>query len=334
MRYVVCIDPGLSYVKGSVLQKQGDKIERLKRLQFSSEVEEINKDNILFRDGVDFVEVDGKSYVLSIPGRDISSSSPLVKADKILPFTSLFLSELKLSGEDNPVAVFTCFPPSHFKKSLQAVEGIKGRHDVARGDVKFTYDIVSISAIPEGISSFFDFVLDEQGNYRPGLLEKTVLIFDIGSKTTDYALVRNGIKEGSGSIADGTEKILDAIFEYVEVESPLATEETAKKVRRVIFDAFVNRQPTVEILIRGRELILDEAVMEEAITGVFEKLSVRMEQIINKTDPEFVIFVGGGAELFRHLLEEKFKGKGFVIPEEPAWSSVRGLEKASMLMLK
>lgn len=191
----------------------------------------------------------------------------------------------------------------------RAVDNFKQNNVVQEKD-SLSVTIDSAHVFPEALSAFYDWGLDESGNYLPRFEELeendgSILIVDIGGSTTDIVCVR--MVDGNMMIDhahSGTEKhgVLD-VKEQIN-------NEYQKKFGSGGHESALSNRAVTKILETGRHRgggrELDMVAEVQAIIGqVAQRVVSYVEAKAGKiSDYEAIHFVGGGAVVFKEALKK------------------------------
>jgi len=171
----------------------------------------------------------------------------------------------------------------------------------------------------QAIAAFFDYTLTEEGNSRIGVAPDSVAVVDIGGSTTDIAVVLRGktIDQGSsGALRRGVLDVHAAFLAGLTKQlgftprlSPAAMDRAVRTGKIVLF--------------REEKDVSD--ILREAVADVGSQIMREVERKIgNAATMDAVIFVGGGAGLFRDVVKN---WRGVEIPADPEFANARGLLK-------
>lgn len=181
--------------------------------------------------------------------------------------------------------------------------------------------IANVSIAPQAIAAFIDFVYDDNMMPRNDPTLSTIVV-DIGGQTTDVAYIVDGaeiVHDKSATHNSGVLNVHHKLRQLLSEKygtppdeiSPRVIDHVARTGNFKIFGKFEN----VEDLVLA------------ACSDVQGELARFMTRLIGSASyADRVIFVGGGASLFRGLKEEF--PHSIIVPE-PDYANVRGLAKAS-----
>jgi plasmid segregation protein ParM len=196
--------------------------------------------------------------------------------------------------------------------------------------------VVGHAVISEAVAAFLDAQLDFDGNEDPEFSEISesmpVAVVDVGGKTTDIAVVREG---GAGLYAEmsGTAEV-GALYLYDQLDRRLREAFDLKE--EVPFQYRKRAIETGNYMLYGKKHDVSEMVKEaldDFAVQVGHEVSKRLKDasIFGRT-----LFVGGGARLLGTRRGKVFPGvpeEGIWIPEEPEFSNARGMYKAARASL-
>lgn len=177
----------------------------------------------------------------------------------------------------------------------------------------------SINIGCQAVSAIIDYAVDDDLTQRDVCMDR-VAVVDIGGRTTDIAYVINGgqfIAERSGTQNIGV----------LEVHSRLATlicekyRLSANKFSSSVLDAAM-RSGKIKVFGKEAEIV---DLIEKAVSEPASRLATMIRQKIGDgAELDTILFVGGGAKLFKAAAETFVNAH---IPENPEFSNVRGLYK-------
>ncbi|MBC7795254.1 MAG: rod shape-determining protein [Pyrinomonadaceae bacterium] len=168
-------------------------------------------------------------------------------------------------------------------------------------------------------------------------------VVDIGSSTTNIAVVANGTIVHSRSERLGSSSINAAIINHVRRHRGLAIgDETAEKLKLEVVSATLPTDIGFEIMIRGRDVqtgspgavTITAGELYPVAEGIIRRVSNSVNQALTELGPEVaadiydrgIILTGGGA-LFSGI-ESYMRARTklpVLVADEPRYSAVRGL---------
>ena len=170
-------------------------------------------------------------------------------------------------------------------------------------------------------------------------------VVDIGAGTTNIAIVAKGTIAHSRSERIGSDEINVAITTHLRRHRGLQIgAETAETLKRNFISAVQPADPSIEMLVRGRDVQTGSphavTITAGEIYPISESIVERVAKVINDTLTELrpeisadiydrgVILTGGGALLegIDQYLRE-FINLSVIIPDAPRYATVRGLVK-------
>ncbi|WP_042875528.1 ParM/StbA family protein [Cupriavidus necator] len=196
--------------------------------------------------------------------------------------------------------------------------------------------VVDHAVISEAVAAFLDAQLDFDGNEDPEFSEISevmpVAVVDVGGKTTDIAVVREG---GAGLYSEksGTAEV-GALYLYDQLDRRLRE---AFQLKEEVPFAYRKRAiETGTYMLYGKKHDVSEMVsdaLDDFAVQVGHEVSKRLKDasIFGRT-----LFVGGGARLLASRRAQVFPGvpaEGIWIPDEPEFANARGMYKAAYASL-
>ena len=172
------------------------------------------------------------------------------------------------------------------------------------------FNFESVEAYPEGLSAFFDFMIDHKGNPTPLSLatQGPVGIIDIGGSTTDVVTIIKGSsitidhgRSGTNNVGvlDAKKTLGKAISDGTGGGYSVAGGATSSRVVDAVFDTGFLRSG------------LEETNFTKALASAKQSVSSQIINYIDATigsvlDYETLLIVGGGAIVFKNELSAKY----------------------------
>jgi plasmid segregation protein ParM len=182
-----------------------------------------------------------------------------------------------------------------------------------------TAHIRSVDVGCQAVAAFFDYAFDDALKVRQELKGR-VAVVDIGGRTTDIAVIVNGMgidEANSGSANQGALDVYKALNAALNQKHGLREDfpvgDLAEAVRTGQFEMWGESQDV-------RELVT--AAVRQVEANIAREIDRRIGGVM--AGLRKVIFVGGGSALFREL-PGRFKA-GYV-GEDPEFANARGLYK-------
>ncbi len=178
---------------------------------------------------------------------------------------------------------------------------------------------------PEGVAAVFDHAISDEGDLVEQISETGWGVVDIGGRTTDVVVVvwdesvtidhsRTGTKE------IGVMRVRDLILQRWCAEND-STAEDVSGLETVL--------ETRQLKSYGRahdvSALVDQAI-DEVGEGILNFVQQKMKSAARM---DKILFVGGGAEVFRRVLKAY---PSAVIPDDPAFANARGMLRFATLM--
>lgn len=179
-------------------------------------------------------------------------------------------------------------------------------------------DILSIRVGCQAVAAFVDYFLDENLEERDVKIGK-VAVIDVGGRTTDVALIRNGTQFDDS--VSGTENIGVLDVYNTLAKSVRAKFRTRDKYPLTIMDRAVREK---RITLWGEDHDIGEMV-DQIVREHETKIAREVERRLGgASNVDTLLFVGGGAALF-HGIADHFRNG--VMAEDPEFANARGLYK-------
>ena len=212
-----------------------------------------------------------------------------------------------------PVQIYT----SH-KDDLKA--RVEGEHAIPTSSGEMSKVIVrEVRVIPQPIGGFLDYTLRPRGAYQQ-MRNQMNLIIDPGFFTLDW-VVSEGVKmmdSRSGSIEGGMSSVISTIAEQI-----------GKEIRIQIDD----HHPIDEALRNGKKprFFGKEHDITPYIKVAHEKTRQFVAALANRVgkqgmDIDNIVIVGGGANFFKPVIQEKFGNHNIEVSESSVFANVRGFQ--------
>ena len=191
--------------------------------------------------------------------------------------------------------------------------------------------IVQHNVMAEGIAAYLDLALNFDGEEIKETAEmvedRALAIVDVGGKTTDIALVREGgsgiYPERSGTKAIGALNFYNSVGARLKERFQLNEMPPLNHIEQAI------RTKLYKIF--GELHDVSVQVETEARAMAQQLKAMMMEMIRQGSDVGNVVFVGGGSILLRDYLAEEYRNQA-VFPKNPEFSNARGLLKAAKFL--
>ncbi|MDD3575305.1 MAG: ParM/StbA family protein [Halothiobacillus sp.] len=178
-------------------------------------------------------------------------------------------------------------------------------------------DVDKLIVLPEAASAWVDFMLDDDGGDAADI-EQSVAVFDVGGRTTDTAIFRNGVvdKAASGTDFIGVMDLIELIKD--ETRRIHKAEVSIQMAERAL------RDPDHHVSLWGSDIDITE-IVHQAKRRVSESLyQMAMRRIGDGASFDVLLFVGGGAAVLGEALSEY---PNVQVPHEPEFANARGALK-------
>jgi plasmid segregation protein ParM len=183
----------------------------------------------------------------------------------------------------------------------------------------------------QAVSAYLDYALidDGAGNLMPrqGLDDEVpVCVVDIGGRTTDYAVIMAGergqhvLQDRSGHENVGVLDVQELVAREIGLRHGFKERLSGRLYDRAIRTGRV-------------KVFQDVEDVSDIVAAAVGEVGSRIERIVNRyvgsgADLSAVLFVGGGAELFRSVAGRFRNG---MVAEDPEFCNVRGMMKYALI---
>ncbi|REJ77383.1 MAG: rod shape-determining protein [Acidobacteria bacterium] len=198
--------------------------------------------------------------------------------------------------------------------------------------------IGKVYMVEEGLAAAFGVGVDPAD-------KRASAVVDIGSASTNIAVVTKGVISHSKSERLGSDEINEAITLHIKRNLGLQIgTETAEEIKRNFVSAVVPEDLEAEMQVRGRDLQTGSphavTITAGEVYPIAERIVRRIAEVVKDTLTELrpeiaadiydrgIVLTGGGAllrDVDKYIRE--FIDLSVIIPDEPRYASVRGLLK-------
>jgi plasmid segregation protein ParM len=183
--------------------------------------------------------------------------------------------------------------------------------------------IVDVTVIPEAVAAWFDYAIGPDLQLDDSRFAELTAVVDIGGRTTDVAVVREGdvYLRQSGTLDVGTLTLAAAVRRLVEEQFPGIPRRSHRCIETAI------RRGAIRIADREIDV---SATLEREKRDLFERIAEFLVTLYggSMTDIQRVLFVGGGSVLLEPHLRKRFPGAAF--PDDPQMANARGMWKSEL----
>lgn len=220
-----------------------------------------------------------------------------------------------------PVSMFyNGFEPNESNKTKKVHNLLNRKVHPSKKDDSSDITIVEHVVIPEGIASWFDYIITSNGKVRRGIDPAAPIAFvDIGGNTTDVAVIKDSRIDlsRSGSIRAGVihvrELLKIEILRAFDLDD-IPADEMGRAIR------------TGGCKIYGKQEDVS-SFLADSVSDVSGQIKRDLEIKLGKgSDLDKVVFVGGGSLLFSDVVGSKMFRNGS-ISSNPELSNARGMMK-------
>ncbi|MCA0174603.1 ParM/StbA family protein [Bacillus sp. RAR_GA_16] len=202
--------------------------------------------------------------------------------------------------------------------------------EVGGKTVRIKFEEVIVSS--EGFAAFVDLTTDQQGAIKnPELIQKPILINDIGGLSTDSAIVNKAAvdNENSDGIKEGVSPYLDNIIArtFNEFKYPFHS-------RRAVVDVIVSEDPEERnhIWNKGNRVSIKH-IIDDELSSLAEEEYKHLKKLWNRVPSlRYAYLIGGGSVVLKPYLEginedqEQYPLR-FVKPDDSVWMIARAYIK-------
>lgn len=328
---IVGYDAGYDYIKLVVGYDEGGKIKfpsvTYKPTGSSLFTNDLSNSN--FSEDNLVVEFEGKEYYIgnlaitqdprggekNFSDEKFRNPSEIVK---LLAGISLYAQENNLEIK-NLVLGLNIENYSKFKDEIISIFKNKSfKYKISKGEEQFTLNIGNVICVPQGVGSYYQQVLDHQGQIKNGdLLEARYGLIDLGGRTVD-SFISQGVDPIRGSELGTNYGMSDAFREVAkelgeDIPYNLIEQSYLKGKNKVFW--------------KGRNHNID-ALCRQSFANLAERI---YNQLINQWDKqldrvEFIMLCGGGAQYLGEHLNDLFNIKVKII-DNPQFSNANGYYK-------
>lgn len=215
------------------------------------------------------------------------------------------------------------------QKSVKAKRKNLLLNDVTSSEGAILGKIVKHDVVSEGIAAWMDIVLErnEHGKiaFNPELITERIAIIDIGGRTTDIAVIQNGVLDTgrSSTIQVGMLAVRDEVFQKIfdKFEIEPTVEQMNSVMENKSIKLFGEHHPVDDIV---------ESAKKSTVVGIESQVK---KCLGNASDLDRVVFVGGTVMQIQSYLDGWFRHQ--TIGDDPSFANARGMQKfAEMMMSK
>jgi plasmid segregation protein ParM len=234
----------------------------------------------------------------------------------------LFLTALALLAESSyeECSVVTGLPVDDFGDRRLIEETLSGQFHLTLGKRELTLDIRHLTVVPQPCGAFMDLLFkDTIGTMDERFASSRVGIIDIGFKTTDFVLIRNGefIQKLSGSLKKGMSLIYQAAI-------PKFTARYPGDWNLHLVEAAL-REGCITSL--GKRIEIDPILLLPDLAGLAREITAWVHGRWSSEPVDFLICSGGGSLLIDPHLRKFFPQMTFL--DQPQQANVRGFYKGA-----
>lgn len=270
---------------------------------------------------------DGKFTVGNIREADPTSFDdyPLSAMNRVIVAHALRQAGIK---SDDEVICATGLPLKKFYKGgvlNQQLISAKTKNllinDVVCSDGFRAPKIIQHEVLSEGVAAWMNYVIEEDDNgvlrFNEEYLDMRMAFVDIGGRTTDIAVVRQGALEmdRSNTVDIGMLKVKTDISQeiYTQFEANVSTEQ----MREII------EKGTLKLWGKSENV---QAIVNEKLNENAQRIYSEVKNTLkNASDIDMVVFVGGSINKLHSYVDGWFKNQ--VIGDFPGYANAMGMAK-------
>jgi len=269
----------------------------------------------------DVIEIDGRHYVAGVEPCALRSKR---NRHRDYPLSEEYLALyrcalLKLQATEINVLVTGVPVDQYTDKKLceQIVSRLSGTQQITENIAVNVHD-VAVTAQPVGSFADASFQLSTDSD-RQIVQEGRVLVLDPGSQTLDWAAFDQGrlIRTASGSSYLAMGQMLELAAKSIETE--LGDRVKPERIEQAL------RRGTDTVLFHGEHLDYSrfiksalQSIHRDIVTELLNSKTLEREQF------DLVIVTGGGANYYRQIAAEAFRGSRIEVLPHPVAGNVRG----------
>ncbi|WP_010295813.1 ParM/StbA family protein [Clostridium senegalense] len=227
--------------------------------------------------------------------------------DTTLP---LLFTALAKSSKDNIFQVVLGLPIQQYKKNKynlkNLIEGNRGKSITIDG---VTRDIIisDIEVAPEGASAYYNLSLENKkiiGN-------KQLIIVDVGGRTTDVCMFKDGKIQGFKTIPTGMMNVYTDIVTEVNTKftESFKLEEGENILKEGLF-----------LYGEQQDMSFIKSILQRHFNSIYKELQLKFE-----LSKGYVLLTGGGSLTFKRAFQNRLKN--LIISNDPLYDNVMGFKK-------
>lgn len=240
----------------------------------------------------------------------------------------LIAHALRLAGLGGmKIRLTTGLPMARYFNGDKVDEAVVSRKDesiripVAAADGSEMAQIIEHRVLPEGLGAWIDFAVDAKGQMRDEVANSMTAVIDIGSGTTDTAVILPGMRidhARSGSANIGVLDVIEAV--KLRLSQEMKVDVPAFTVEKALVDR------SIRLWGKSHDIgkIIDECA-EDVLSRLMREINRRLGSAV---DIDQIILVGGGAYVFSKAIDKHYPN--ITIAPEPEFANARGFAKYFM----
>jgi plasmid segregation protein ParM len=234
----------------------------------------------------------------------------------------LFLTALALLAESpsEEYAVVTGLPVDDFDDRTVIEDALSGRFQIAVADRTLDLFIRYLTVVPQPYGALMDLIFkDTLGSVDERYANARVGIVDIGFKTTDLVLMRQGefVQKGSGSLKTAMSAVYQAAIQKFSSRYPGNWDTLGIETAL--------REGAFNVL--GKRFEFDAALIHAELAGLAGEIGAWVHGRWSSEPIDYLIGSGGGSLLLKPFLLKAFPQMTFI--SDPQFANVRGYYKGA-----
>lgn len=313
------------------------------------ELEQYDKDNSLINNLIitkyskdEKGEEVGRTYYVGTKALDTDNSTVCTRTDKtngeqdeIELYAALgYLSEYNKEIKDSEVMIVTGLPVNDFKLAKTLESNLKGKKEFGfkNGKERLEVNIKRVVVIPQSAGAYFSFVLNDNGEIlkeQANVVKGTTLVIDVGYKTTDIIVMKNGqyvSKQSSTSefgMKDIHRELIRKIKKDYDVKYDFSEMDTICREKKI---SVMSKELDIEYLIQQCE--------KPVVRSILDHINLYIPDI-KKIDK--ILCCGGTMNRIFPYFNQEFLSMGHskdtvTLLTDPEYSNAKGYYRYGMMM--
>lgn len=271
------------------------------------------------------VLVDGKPFVAGVSSDRAEMWERSLHADysKSDSYKALMHSGMLLSEMSEIDVLVTGLPVSQALSSERCKElevQFMGQHQITP---KRIVNVKKVKVIPQPVGGLLDFMNQQEVHGHENDLpiddDTRVLVVDPGFFSLDWVMVTNGQlnRQSSGTTLNASSVLLEQASKLIGLDH--GSSPTTENLENAV------RQGKTSILLMGQRIDIAPYITKASeLLADVTATSIQKSLRIEKTSPDIVVLVGGGAKFFYNAVSQVFPRLKTVIPKDSVFSNSVG----------